>query len=224
MNLLIVDIESTAESPTLGKACEVGAILYSVQHQTVLQAVSTLLPVSSNPQRLLNGIAEDATKITIPRPILESLSMLITLSDCMVAHNAEFDRQWFGIDPLPSIDLPWICTLFDFDWPRTVKPTNLRDLALAHGIGVTKAHRSLTDCDLIAELFSRVDDLEVRIAKAMQPRAIVEAVVTFQQRQLAKDAGFMAVYEGDRFVRWERRMFRSDIASLPFTVKILREV
>jgi hypothetical protein len=44
--VLIIDTETTALETDQGQVIEVGAILYSVKHQTPLQQVATLLPAN----------------------------------------------------------------------------------------------------------------------------------------------------------------------------------
>ena len=44
--------------------------------------------------------------------------MEIDCADLIVAHNAAFDRKWFGIGPLPIINKPWICSMDDIAWPE----------------------------------------------------------------------------------------------------------
>lgn len=225
MNVIIIDTETTGENPNTGKVCEVAAILYSVTHQTPLVSISTLIRVHENPQQKLNGISPAATGECSSQYAIGMLEWMLGEANFAVAHYAEFDRQWFGIQPLPEVKIPWLCTHSDFEWKRAHKAgMKLIELALAYGVGVNKAHRALTDCDLIAEVFSRQDDLAQMLHRAAQPKAIVEALVSFPQKDLAKDAGFIPIYEGGKFQRWERRMFIDDIARLPFRAKILREV
>jgi DNA polymerase III epsilon subunit-like protein len=87
--------------------------------------------------------------------------------------------------------LKWLCTLVDFTFPQqTRQGENLVHLALNHGIAVSSAHRALTDCQLIAALFDRMDDLEGMINKADRPKALYKAQVPFEKKYLAKAAGF----------------------------------
>lgn len=127
----------------------------------------------------------------------------------IVAHNADFDRQWF-----PDLGKPWLCTMSDFKWPLATKDGgSLIHLALDHGIGVSSAHRALTDCQLIAALFDRMDDLPGMFAQAMRPKAVFRALVSYDDRELAKQAGFK--WDGVT-KQWTRRMAIEDAALLPF--------
>jgi len=136
-----------------------------------------------------------------------------------VAHNAAFDRQWFGRGLLPQATRPWLCTLEDIRWPAE---RNLRarpsviDLALAYGIPVWSAHRALTDCIYLAEVFQRCDDLERLIARAQEPRRLVRAQVSYDQRHLARDAGFR--WNDPVQGAWARRLSEREEQELSFPV------
>jgi DNA polymerase III subunit epsilon len=59
-------------------------------------------------------------------------------------------------------------------------------LALSHGIGVSSAHRALTDCSLIAALFDRMEKLEAMIEEAKRPKALFQAQVSFKDKDLER--------------------------------------
>jgi hypothetical protein len=106
-------------------------------------------------------------------------------------------------------------------------PSNLITTALNHGIGVTKAHRALSDCQLIAELFDRTEDLqglfERAIARANEPRYLVIAQVSFDQQDLAKSAGFYWQPDGKLWVK-ELRESDLNIESSQWQFKFTTEI
>jgi DNA polymerase-3 subunit epsilon len=231
MKLLIVDTETTGLDPTCDRVIEVAAILYSVPYRTSLFQLSTLLNTPNNPAEPINHIP--------PSVLLEVCTQtqqtFITLLQCLaadasyvVAHNAPFDRQWFNDKHLPTltsaagVPLPWLCTMDDFVFPKQNRPgESLITLALNHGIGVSSAHRALTDCTLIAALFDRIPNLEVLIEQAKRSKALFKAEVSYDDRQLAKDAGFKWDGTGKR---WIRRMAQEDTVHLGFPVTQISEV
>ena len=118
VRLLIVDTETSGLDPASGKCLEVGAVLFDVPHRAVLSQLSFLLPASANPARHVNGIDPAVTRLEQPwRQSLQMLAAMVSGADAVLAHNAAFDRQWFGIEPLPALDLPWICSMDDIRWP-----------------------------------------------------------------------------------------------------------
>ena len=159
--LLIVDTETTGLNPVSSKCLEVGAILFHVESRSVLSQQSFLLPVDKNDAEFINRIPAEITQIVQPwNEGLQYLTNLIEAADVLVAHNSAFDKKWFEKDPLPKISKPWICSMEDIAWPLelhlSARPS-MRDLALAFGVPVWAAHRALTDCIYLAEVFSRCE-------------------------------------------------------------------
>ena len=192
--ILILDTETTGLSPQQGVCIEVGVVLFDVSSRAVLQQLSFLLPCKANPAEAINGIAAAVTRL--PQPTEAALALfaaLVEAADAVVAHHAAFDRQWFGHGALPALELPWICTMEDIRWPgeMQLRPNpSLRDLALAHGVPVWAAHRALTDCIYLAHVFERCSDLETLLREGSEPRQLYRAQVSFEERHLARDAGF----------------------------------
>jgi len=219
-SLLIVDTETTGLDADRDACLELGAILFSVPHRQVLAQMSCLLPVDCNPAQSINRIPAEVSRLDQPwGDGLAWFEHMMASADYLVAHNAAFDRQWFGRGSLPQATRPWLCTLEDVRWPEE---RNLRarpsviDLALAYGIPVWSAHRALTDCIYLAEVFQRCEDLERLIAHALEPRRLVRAQVSYDQRHLARDAGFR--WNDPVKGAWARRLSEREEQELPFSV------
>jgi DNA polymerase-3 subunit epsilon len=215
-NVCIIDLETTNLDHQKDEVAEIGTILYSVKYQTVLQQYSTVIPVKENPQESINKISVEASQSLLKydgelgrSDIFVPVFGMVQKSEYLIAHNANFDKQWRLVS---HFDKPWLCTYEDFIWPLNSKPSNLITTALNHGIGVTKAHRALPDCQLIAELFDRADNLqglfERAIARANEPRYLVIAQVSFDQKDLAKSAGFYWQPDGKL---WAKELRESDL-------------
>jgi DNA polymerase III subunit epsilon len=224
LNLLIIDTETTGLNPVCDRVIELGAILYSVEHQTVLHQLSTLLAAPDNAAERINRIPAAVLPTIAPTLMHQSLLIFQAMADeasYAVAHNAAFDRKWFNDQHLPALQrqgepLPWLCTMEDFTFPLQNRAgDSLINLVLAHGIGVGAAHRALTDCQLIAALFDRMTDLPGLVAWASQPKVIFQAVIEYDDRQLAKAAGFKWNAESRT---WLRRMAEAETLQLPFAV------
>ena len=213
-NILILDTEKD-------HCIEVGSILFNVENRSVLAQQSFLLPVEINNAERINKISAEITRL--PQPLNEAIKYFETLvlaSDVIVAHNVEFDKKWFGIGKLPGINKPWVCSMDDISWPgdkQLKSRPSVRDLALAYGVPVWNAHRALTDCIYLSEVFKRCNELETLLIRGLEPKIIVRAEITYEQRYLAKNAGFRwnDAIQG----AWSRRMSHRDIKELDFPVQ-----
>lgn len=221
--LLILDTETTALDPEQGHCIEVGAILFHVPQRAVLAQVSFLLPAPSNPAEHVNGIPAAVTQLPQPwQAGLACFQALLAAADAVLAHNAAFDRRWFGRGPLPAIAQRWICSMEDIRWPaeRHLRPNpSVRDLALAYGVPVWAAHRALTDCTYLAQVLERCDDLEQLLIEALEPRQLFRARVPYAERQRAKAAGFR--WNDPVPGAWSRRLSEREVRALPFPVQLV---
>jgi len=218
--LLIIDTETTGLDPQLDHCLEVGVILFDVPSRQVLAQQSFLLPVEANAAEAINRIPAAATNLPQPwRPALSYLQSLLDAADVLVAHNAAFDRQWFGRGHLPATDKPWLCSMEDMRWPaeRLLRSRpSVRDLALAYEIPVWAAHRALTDCIYLAEVFRRCDELEQLVERGLEPRQLMRAQVSYDDRHLARDAGFR--WNEPVKGAWARRLSEREARDLDFPV------
>ena len=220
--LLILDTETTGLDPEADQVLEVGAILFSVPQRAVLAQLSFLIPVECNAAEPLNGIAPAATQA----PSLGSKA-------CCCCSNSPAARSWLwpttrpltgnglAMVPLPDLQLPWLCTMEDIHWPaeRLLRPRpSVRDLALAYGVPVWAAHRALTDCIYLAQVFERCVDLEQLIAEGREPRHLYRAQVSYDERHLAREAGFR--WNDPVNGAWSRRLSERQLEALklPFNV------
>jgi len=220
--LLILDTETTGLNPSDGQCIEVGAILFAVAQRAVLTQVSFLLPCDHNAAEAINGIAADVTRLQQPwQAALACFEAMLDHCDAVLAHNAAFDRQWFGAGGvLPALDKPWICSMDDIRWPRERQlraSPSVRDLALAYGVPVWAAHRALTDCIYLAQVLERCDGLDGLLQQALEPKLLYRARLSYSERQQAKDAGFR--WNDPIQGAWTRRLSEREAKALPFAVQ-----
>jgi DNA polymerase-3 subunit epsilon len=219
--LLILDTETTALTPAEGQCIEVGGVLFHVPSRSVLSQISFLLPATSNDAEPVNGIAAAVTRL--PQPWQASLTCFEAMAgnaDALLAHNAAFDRQWFGHGPLPLLGKPWICSMEDIRWPaeRRLRATpSVTDLALAYGVPVWAAHRALTDCTYLAQVLERCSDLEALLQAALEPKRLYRACLSYAERHRAKAAGFR--WNQPVSNAWSRRLSEREAEALPFRVQ-----
>ena len=219
-NILILDTETTGLDNETDDCLEVGSILFNLKSRSVLAQQSFLLPVQKNNAEKINNIPAEITRLS--QPLFEAIKYfesLVQVSDVIVAHNAEFDMKWFGLKKLPKIEKPWICSMDDITWPtdRQLKTRpSVKDLALAYGVPVWNAHRALTDCIYLAEVFKRCVELENLLIRALEPKVLIRAEISYEKRHLAKKAGFR--WNDAIKGAWSRKMSRRDMEKLEFPV------
>lgn len=240
---LIVDCETSGLNPETDRVTEVGAILYSLNARCSLMEFSMLTGHCSDDVivQALTGITPAAATeiLEVGRRIcldgaedfaLRQLIYMGHPADCVVAHNAAFDKQWLGRF---FTNINWLCTLEDFRWPGI--PANaysLLNLAITLGVPVVSAHRALTDCRLLAAIFTRVaeqgHDLQALFAVAQRPKATFVALDDGQffrkqksEQEAIKQARKQHGFRWDAIVpkAWARRMPVEDTKDLPFEVQ-----
>lgn len=229
----IIDTETTGIDHANDTCIEVAAVEYSIKEKSVLTCFSSVITTDAS--------NEEAGKVNhIPQAILQEnyarsaesvwriTNSVARRSSAILAHNSDFDLGWVPEgDPLRK--LPWIDTCWMVTWPQQSRQGGrLIDLALEHGLGVVDPHRALSDCLLLARLMCRCSemghDVEALLARGLRPTAWVEALVSYDDRDLAKERGFKYLpilgREKDRKPKgWVKKMAIDDIETLPFSAK-----
>jgi len=218
----ILDTETTGLDPAQGAKCiEVGCIVYSIRHRAMVEAFSSLIHSDGNDAEHVNhipvGLLRQSSGMDAEY-VWGETGVRAGGCEAVLAHNADFDRQWVP-DTFPD-KVPWIDTCGDVTWPLEQRPgSSLVSLCLDHGIGVVDPHRALGDCFMLARLMTRVaelgHDVSELLARGLRPKATFEAKIPYEDRDIAKDAGFR--WEKDK-KRWIRKMAIDDAAKLPFRV------
>jgi DNA polymerase III subunit epsilon len=228
---LILDTETNSLSPEDGQVIEVAACLYDLEIGCPIESYASLIRADENPAERINGIPASAlVSAKDPHVVWSRVSALADEVDVIVAHNASFDRsfteaamkglaEWIPSDSLTTKN--WVCTRSDFIWEGGGEGggRKLVEIALALGLGVASAHRALTDVDLMARIFTRLKergvDLQELFKRAARPKKRFVAMVSFEMKHLAKEAGFG--WDPDRR-QWWRMMPPDDVAELSFRV------
>lgn len=215
---LILDTETTGFDPERDSIIEVAVSLFDLKHAQPIESYASLIRCKHNEAQSVNGIPVAMLKeAQCAEPVWQHIDeALAQQANVIIAHNAEFDRQF-----VPEFGLPWVCSEEDIQWPhRQARGGSLAHLALALGLGVASAHRAMADVDTLCRIFTRLaekgTDLPKLIAHAMRPKALFYALVPYEQRDRAKEHGFR--WDRDK-KEWWRRMAIADTKALPFKVK-----
>lgn len=221
-SILITDVETTGLDPATCQTIEVAAVLFDVAAASVVESFSSLIHATGNAAESINRI-RPATLARAPESdrVWAQVGALIERAGpdtAFMAHRADFDRGFYPTKLAAS--LPWICSKFDVEWPRSALGASLVDVALAHGVPVHANHRALTDCMLLVKVLERTaemgGDLSAMLTRAMRPKAMFRVSETgFNEARnaLAKAAGFR--WEKPH---WVRSMPPEDAGALPFEV------
>ena len=193
MKLLILDTETTGLNPQREEIIEIAASLFHVESRSVLASLSTLITPqkTKNSAQHINKISDEAlaaTSAVVGSAALAMLKNMATECDYIVAHNAEFDRRF--LEKYPSLNFggkTWLCSMKDLSLGSAKK---LTELALECGVPVTRVHRADSDVDLLCRIFENTSNLTELVREATQPKIIVEALVSFEDKDKAKIAGF----------------------------------
>ena len=222
-SVLILDTETTGLDENNNEVIEIGCILFNVPLKAVLAQLSFLLPVESNDAEAINGITVEVSNVKQPwREGIQLFLKLVEACDFIVAHNVTFDKKWFGKGNLPYLEKKWICSLDDINWSfkKNIKSRpSVTDLALGFNIPVWNLHRALSDCYYISEVFKKIDNLEDILLKATEPKYLYKAIVGYEDRSLAKKAGFR--WNNPVQGAWTRKLSETEATELDFKVEIL---
>jgi DNA polymerase-3 subunit epsilon len=221
--ILILDTETTGLDPSDGSTViEVAGILFDVHLRDVIAQCSVLLKTETNGAQHINMITPDLSR-SAPRilaPMLKAFYAMAKEADYAVAHNADFDKKWFGDGGcLPDLGLKWICSMDDINWPSSKKHgrSSVVSLALDYGVPVWSAHRALTDCTYLAEIMKREPNLTRILIESLEPRKIYISMLPYESRQQCKDAGF--VWNQLVPKAWAKKMRPTEADKLGFKVK-----
>jgi DNA polymerase-3 subunit epsilon len=221
-NIVILDTETTGLDSSKDKTVEVAAVLYNIPSRSILAQASTLLFCEENKAEEINHIPLEALKVIPPTVEGSSLGMIISMimeADAIVAHNAEFDKKFVQlVPPLQMLcrDARWICTRNDVVWPlRKGASLSLTSICIDLGVPVVNAHRALADCLLLVAAMEKMPDIDHFLDKSGADRQTYYAIISFEQRQLAKDHGFL----WDNIKKqWHAKLTYEEALYLPFKV------
>jgi DNA polymerase III subunit epsilon len=220
--ICILDTETTGLDANKGKVLEIAAVLYNIQSRSIITQASTLCYAEENPAFDINRIAVESLKKTPPKiegAALGLIADMMSASDALIAHNAEFDKKF--INTIVNLQLisrskKWICTRNDVTWPiRKGISLNLVSICVDLGVPVINAHRALADCHLILGALECLEDIQYFLDKSGIGRITYHAEITFSERQLAKDNGF--TWDNLKKV-WHKQLTPDEAVKIPFMV------
>jgi DNA polymerase-3 subunit epsilon len=226
MRLLGIDLETTSLDPATTEIIEVGAVLWDCQRNMPLRMLSELIvpdaPISPETVEITGITPEDIREHGKPwEPVGAILREMSAQADLWVGHNCiRFDRPILErYEEEAAQSLPWLDTREDLPYPKGVRSRNLTYLQAAHGFVNPFAHRAVFDVLTMLRIFSQYP-----LAETMEfyrsPKWELTAKVSYDDRQLAKDAGFH--WDADRR-KWLRTMREIELAETQFDFPTSKE-
>jgi DNA polymerase-3 subunit epsilon len=199
MKILGIDFETTGLDAQKDRITEAGLVLWDSDSKQPVRMTGCLVQTGaaiSSEIAQLTGITEDLVKnFGLPvNAVIKGIHSLASGADFMCAHNAEFDRGFYEAEcarqKMSWPMVPWIDTRTDLP-PAAYqlgKSASLKYLACDHGF-TYPAHRAVNDVLAMFEILSRYDINET-IKRAQTPNVQVRAVVSFDDKHLAKERGY----------------------------------
>jgi len=227
MRVCGIDVETTGLDIQKERITELGYVLWETDTNTPLLIRNVILKdqevIDRTTPEIVNitGITADIIQEfgTSPRNALGSLrsDMLAYQPEYMVAHNGEnFDRPLlqneFERHGVPWMDTPWIDTRHDLPFDKEPDSHKLKYMAADMGFINPFPHRAVTDVLTMLKVMGQFDFGRV-LAYSAIPWVVIRALVSFDDRQLAKDRRFSWEQVGGKKYEkcWVKRIKESQL-------------
>lgn len=205
MLLVGIDIETNINEDEFSNITEIGVVLWDTVRELPIRFDNFLIDEADRKPQSdeaveLTGIDDDMLDEYGWNMCENSIQLLATLNsyfkmaDYIVAHNGNaFDKpqlKHFYDKYDATFETPvWIDTMLDVEYPPSCTNKNLLYLAAYQGFINPFAHRAVFDALAMLRILSCYDIHRV-IEVAKSPQITIKAHVSYDQRQLAKDARF----------------------------------
>lgn len=240
MRLMGLDLETTGLDIPKSYVTEIGWCLIDTDEKKPLMTEAHILHVPHEVK-----ITEEITDITHitreivdefgkePREIYERFNFLLEHHrvDYVVAHNGNFfDKPMLEANmdkyAVALTKTPWIDTYEDVPFPKHFRYKNLTYLCGEHGFVNPFPHAALFDVMATMKVLSFYDLKEV-VRRRETPWITIRAMVSFDDKQLAKDRGYMWEQAGNKkFIKqWVKRVKQDELEALekeaPFKIAVV---
>lgn len=244
MNLLGIDFETTGIDLEKDRIVEAGIVVWSASKRIPLLALSELIFAEDYPESTPEALQQHklerkqlSTYGVSPSDFLYRLEMIAKRFECeyFCAHNGNaFDKiilskecERAAKSDLSAL-LPWIDTMEDLPPDPRQKSKRLTYMAIDHGISVQYGHRALFDVLVMMQIVNcyKIQDI---IKNSQLPNYIVQAIVNYHTKELAKPFGFRWETLGNRVFtkKWVKQMkkdaYEAELSKYPFETVIIED-
>ena len=220
MRICAVDYETSGLDPAIDRVVEIGACLWDTSLKGMIRMMDLLLwaddyPSMSEETVKAHGLSNELLKNHAVAPSFAWKffnDYFVNGADAFLAHNGlAFDKGFYLAecerDPLIlSQDLPWIDSM-ELPYPAEWTTRKLTYLAAESGFLNPFPHRAVFDVMTMLMVFSQYD-AERALWYCQQPQVTLQALVSYDDRQKAKDRGYR--WEAER-KRWIKLMRLPDV-------------
>lgn len=204
MKILGIDFETTGLDSDRDRVIEIGAVLWETDRKCPLQVMNCLIKHTPNENVALSKEIRDLTHIhpsdietcgIAPTQAFESLLKLIEPVEYIVAHNGTLFDSLFFTAELKRLNLadkfkkPWIDTRTDVPYPANTVKRGQEAIEELHGIKNPFPHRAVFDALGMLQILSHYN-MEDIIALSKIPMVVVKAMVSFDEKEKAKERGY----------------------------------
>jgi len=200
VRLLGLDFEGTGLDTATARITEYGAVLYDWDARVPLIFESELVDPLGDPlpQESIDvtGITNDMVEeFGVHESVaVERIRVLIDRADYVVAHFGNlYDRPLYEAACRRYMSLPpekvWIDTAVDPRYPERIKTRNLQHLAAEHGLLNPFRHRAVFDVMTMMSILAHYP-IEDVVARAKEPMVFIQADVSFDDKEKAKERGY----------------------------------
>ena len=196
--VLGLDVETTGLLPETDRITEIGAVLLDWNTGTPLEIMSRLvfpeIPIPAEVVKL-NGITEAMIEEhgILEEDALMELGCMMDKVEYVMAHNAAFDRGFihaaFVRRGLVDPEKPWLCSRMDIKYDEAINTRHLTYLAAEHGFCNPFQHRAIFDVLTMLKVAESYD-FDAIVARSLEPIVIVQALVSFDEKEFAKARGY----------------------------------
>lgn len=236
--LLGIDTETSGLDSKTDRIIEYGVVLFDWDTKIPVQMISELIDPAMDAGGSEFPLSEEIVKLTgITDGMLESygayekdvlirVNEMSHFADFRVGHNcntfdALFMTEAYKRAGLVEPDLLWLDSMEDVKFPPEIKTRNLKHLAVEHNFCPSFSHRAVFDVLTMFRIMAEYD-LDAIIARAHEPTLFVQALVSFEEKDLAKERGYHWCAPKKIWWRsWKSSDFEADKFECPFRTQLL---
>lgn len=220
MKVLGIDLETTGLNCETDEIIEIGAVVYNWETHTTEMILSEVIHIDTPLRQeiieltsITDAMVKDGEKL---HRVLSRLNLMAIGCGALMAHNAPFDLSFLQKFSFYPGNVTVIDSRTDLPLDRKKHQSmKLGHLAYSHGFINPFPHRALFDVMTMLKIASHYDINEI-IARSKSLTVTLIADVSFEDKELAKTAGFF--WDPDH-KRWKLSIKECDIDSMNFPFK-----